>query len=206
MNADLELRPGTVDDAERYGKICYEAFTTIAKAHNFMPDFPSDEIAIGLIKSLLSHPGFYSVVAELDGQIVGSNFLDERSAIAGLGPITVDPNVQNAGVGRRLMLAALERASGKRCPGVRLLQAAYHNRSLSLYTTLGFNVREPVVTLQGPPIGEAVPGYAVRKAGESDLEGCNRVCAGVHGHDRSGELLDAIHEGGASVVEHGGRT
>ena len=108
-------------------------------------------------------------------------------------------------IGSRLMLAALERASGKRCPRVRLLQAAYHNRSLSLYTTLGFNVREPVVTLQGPPIGEAVPGYAVRKAGEGDLEACNRVCSGVHGHDRSGELLDAIHEGGASVVEHGGR-
>ena len=47
MTADVELRPGTIDDAEACGKICYEAFTTIAKAHNFPPDFPSDEIAIG---------------------------------------------------------------------------------------------------------------------------------------------------------------
>jgi hypothetical protein len=29
---------------------------------------------------LLSHPGFYSVVAELDGRVAGSNFLDERYA------------------------------------------------------------------------------------------------------------------------------
>jgi hypothetical protein len=27
----------------------------------------------------------------------------------------------------------------------------------------------------------------------------------VHGHDRSGELLDAIKQGTATVVEHGGR-
>ena len=27
----------------------------------------------------------------------------------------------------------------------------------------------------------------------------------MHGHDRSGELLDAIREGSARVVEHGGR-
>jgi hypothetical protein len=67
---DIKLRAGTAADAEVCGKICYEAFTTIAKAHNFTPDFPSDEIAIGLMKSLLSHPGFYSVVAELDGRIV----------------------------------------------------------------------------------------------------------------------------------------
>jgi len=84
---DIKLRAGTAADAEACGKICYQAFTTIAKAHNFTPDFPSEDIAIGLIKSLLSHPGFYSVVAEFDGRIVGSNFLDERSAIAGLGPV-----------------------------------------------------------------------------------------------------------------------
>jgi hypothetical protein len=46
---------------------------------------------------LLSHPGFYSVVAEMDGRIVGSNFLDERSTIAGLGPITVTPRCRTVG-------------------------------------------------------------------------------------------------------------
>ena len=75
-------------------------------------------------------PGFYSVVAELDGRVVGSNFLDERSAIAGVGPITVDPSVQDRGIGRRLMQAVLDRAAARRFAGVRLVQAAYHSRSL----------------------------------------------------------------------------
>src|SRR2546425_2480673 len=103
---------------------------------------------------MLAHPGFYGVVAERDGRIVGSNFLDERSAIAGVGPITVAPEAQDARVGRQLMDAVLDRANEKGFPGVRLLQAAYHNRSLSLYAKLGFEVREPIVTLQGAPVGE----------------------------------------------------
>ena len=88
--------------------------------------------------------------------------------------------------------------------GTRLLQAAYHNRSLSLYAKLGFDVQEAVVTLQGPPVGEQVLGFSVRTASEDDLEGMNRVCRAVHGHDRSGEIVDAIRQGSASVVEHDG--
>jgi hypothetical protein len=33
--------------------------------------------------------------------VVGSNFLWEGDAIAGVGPITVDPAAQNGSVGRR---------------------------------------------------------------------------------------------------------
>ena len=44
---------------------------------------------------MLKDPEFHSVVAEIDGRIVGSNFLDERNTIAGIGPITVDPAGQN---------------------------------------------------------------------------------------------------------------
>ena len=81
---------------------------------------------------LLSHPGFYGVVAEADGRIVGSNCLDERSVIAGIGPITVDPLAQNRGAGRKLMQAVLDRCGERNAPGVRLVQMAFHNRSLSL--------------------------------------------------------------------------
>jgi predicted N-acetyltransferase YhbS len=58
---------------------------------------------------MLGHPGFYSLMAEVDGQVVGSNFLDERSPIVGVGPITVAPEVQDDGIGRTLMDGALVR-------------------------------------------------------------------------------------------------
>jgi N-acetylglutamate synthase-like GNAT family acetyltransferase len=145
------------------------------------------------------------IVAELDGRIVGSNVLDERSTIVGLGPITVDPAVQNRTIGRQLMQAALQRVAERRAPGVRLVQAAYHTRSLALYATLGFEVREPLVTLQGHPLAVQIPGHAVRQATEADLDGCDAVCRRVHGHDRRGELREAIADGTATVVEREGR-
>ena len=202
---DVSLRPGRPEDAAACGAICYEAFKGIATQHNFPPDFPSKEVAVQLLGMLLSHPSFYAVVAELDGRIVGSNFLDERSTIAGLGPITVDPSVQNKRIGRDLMEALLDRATKRALPGVRLVQAAYHTRSLALYTKLGFVPREPLLVMQGPPIRGTIPGFAVRLAREDDLPACNAVCLHVHGVDRSGELRDAIHQGAATMVEHDGR-
>jgi predicted N-acetyltransferase YhbS len=201
----VELRAGTPQDAEACGQVCFRAFTTIATAHGYPSDFPAPEVGIGLMTMLLAQPGFYSVVAEHEGTIVGSNFLDERSTIAGVGPITVAPAVQGCGIGRLLMHDVLDRAAARGFAGVRLLQAAYNTQSLSLYARLGFQVRDVVACMQGPPIGVAIPGYHVRPATETDLAACNEVCRHVHGHDRGGELRDAITQGSAVVVEHGGR-
>lgn len=202
---NLTLRTGTPDDAPELGRICYEAFAAISSKHNFPRDFPDTDIATGLIAFLLGHPEFYSVVAERDGRILGSNFLDERSPIAGVGPITVDPSAQDRGVGRRLMQAVLDRAAERGYAGVRLVQAGYHTRSLSLYVSLGFQVREPLANMQGKVPRVTIPGRSVRAALAADLEACNRVCQRVHGHHRSGDVRDAIAAGTATVVEHDGR-
>jgi predicted N-acetyltransferase YhbS len=196
------LRPGMPADAALCGPICFEAFKTIDDEHNFPWDFPSAEVATGLLTMMLSNPGFYSVVAENNGNVVGSNFLDERGPIAGIGPITVDPASQNQTTGRQLMCAVLNRASERNAAGVRLLQSAFHNRSLCLYTKLGFDTRETISKMNGPLLGLKFPGYDVRPARATDLAACNGLCQRVHGHHRSGELDDAIKTGTARVVEH----
>jgi predicted N-acetyltransferase YhbS len=199
------LRPGRPEHAEALGQICYEAFGAIAARHNYPSDFPSVEVATGLLSEQLSHPRFHAVVAEVNGRIVGSNFLDERCAIAGVGPITVDPAVQDGGIGRRLMNAVLERAAEQKFAGVRLVQAAYHARSLALYASLGFQARKTLACMQGAPLEISMPGRRVRLAGPSDFESCNRICRSVHGHDRAGDVEDAIRAGTAVVVEFAGR-
>ena len=187
------------------GTICYEAFKTIAEQHNFPTNYPSPEAAIERMVTRLMHPGVYAVVAELDGRVVGSNFLDERSGIAGLGPITVAPAVQNHTIGRHLMQDVLDRATARHYPGVRLVLASYHARALSLYAKLGFTVRDVIARVTGAPLALHLPGYTVRPATLADLDACNQVCQYVHGHDRSGELQDAMTQGSATVVEHEGR-
>ena len=204
----VAVRRAKPEDAAVCGRICYEAFTQISTAHGFPPDFPSVEVATGVLSTLFTHPGFYCVVAEAGdqaGKILGSNCLDERSEIAGVGPITIDPAVQNMGAGRALMEAVLTRSAERGSRGTRLLQAAFHNRSLSLYTKLGFDTREPISTMQGPPIKAVAPGFSVRAARLPDLEACDRLCLRVHGHDRSGEMRNAIEQGTAVVAERDGR-
>ena len=109
-------------------------------------------------------------MAEQDGRIVGSNFLDERNPIAGLGPITVDPAAQDKSIGHRLMNDAHQRAAQQKFLGVRLVQSAFHNRSLSLYAKLGYDVREPLACMQGAISTHAIAGYIDRPATESDLD------------------------------------
>jgi GNAT superfamily N-acetyltransferase len=200
----VQIRRAQPEDAACCGQICYDAFCAINAEHNFPPDFPSVDVAQGVLSSAFSHPQFYCIVAECGGRIVGSNCMDERSAIAGIGPITVDPGTQNQRIGRLLMEAMLDRCRERNAPGVRLVQAAFHNRSLSLYTKLGFDTREPLSCLQGPPIRKPVDGCRVRPATPADAPECNAICRLIHGHDRAGELADAIGDS-AVVVERNGK-
>ena len=197
----ITIRRAKPEDAEVCGRVCFDAFYGISTKHGFPPDHPSPDVAVGLLSMMFSHPGFYCVVAEAGRRMVGSNCLDERSAIAGLGPITVDPSIQDRGVGRKLMEAVLVRARERKFPGVRLLQSAFHNRSLALYSRLGFDAREPVSVMRGPPLRKQIQGCSVRPARASDVENCNRLCMQVHGHDRAGELAEAMKSGTAVVVE-----
>jgi predicted N-acetyltransferase YhbS len=203
--AAVSIRVATKDDAVICGKICFDAFNAISTAHGFPPDLPVPEAGVAVISALFSTPGFYCVVAEVGGRIVGSNCLDERAVIHGVGPITIDPSAQNLGAGRKLMRDVLDRSRQRGAVGVRLVQAAFHNRSLSLYASLGFDIREPLSCMQGRTQQRSVAGCAVRKAQVADLESCNALSHRVHGFDRGADLADALERGTASVVERGGQ-
>jgi predicted N-acetyltransferase YhbS len=202
----IVIRRGQVEDAARCTSIFYEAFKANAEQHNFPNEIaPTDGGTVSSWSKRFTHPGYYGVVAELDGRIVGSNFLNERDPIAGIGPLTVDPAIQDNRVGRRLMEAVLTRSVEQHHPGVRLVQAAYNLRSLVLYTKLGFEVREMLASMQGQPLQLQIPGHNVRPATKTDLDFCNHLCKRVHGHERGAELLDAIEQDTATVVERENR-
>ena len=196
---DLHIRDADPGDAEACGRIFYDAFAAIAHRHAFPVEPDSPEFTAFHANLMLSLDGIACVVAERDGTVVGSGFADLRGPIAGIGPVSVDPADQDAGTGRRLMAALLERSRG--AAGVRLVQTAYHVRSLALYAKLGFAVREPLSVLQGAPLRRSIPGLGVRPARADDVPVCDALCCRVHGHDRSGELQDAISAGTARVVE-----
>ncbi|MCW3063076.1 MAG: sortase-like acyltransferase [Solirubrobacterales bacterium] len=196
----LVVRPATHEDAESCARIFYEAFESLATRHGFPIEPGSPDFTRFHVGAMLANDGIAGVVAERDGEVLGSAFVDERSAIAGIGPVTVDPAVQDDGVGRALMEALRHRERERGVAGVRLVQTAYHYRSLALYTKLGFVVREPLSVLQGTPPSLSLPGLGVRPAREDDVAACAELCARVHGHDRTDEVRAAVAAGTARVV------
>src|SRR5262249_58730573 len=103
--APVAIRRATPADIEPCAQICYEAFAAVNAQHNFPPDFPGPDVAKQVMAMMFAHPGFYCVLAEQNGRIIGSNCLDERTSIAGVGPITVGPMSQNVGARRQPSLA-----------------------------------------------------------------------------------------------------
>jgi len=177
-------------DGDECARIVYEAFGRLHDFHRFPRDFPTLEAAGQLTSNFIAHPAIWGVVAEAEGRIVGSNFLDERGTITGVGPITVDPEAQGHGVGRRLMEAVKDRGAGAR--GIRLFQDSFNMQSLSLYASLGFEVKEPAVVISGRPRSGPAAGIEVRPLAEGDLEECASLCLTVHGFERTNELRDAV--------------
>jgi predicted N-acetyltransferase YhbS len=201
----VELRPIEPTDRDEVARIVFEAFAAIHDHHRFARDFPTLDAARQLTTNFIAHPSIHGVVAELDGGIVGSNFLDERGPVNGVGPITVDPRAQGRGVGRALMRAVLDR--GADAMGIRLLQDAFNTGSLSLYASLGFEVAEPIALMSGRPRSTGVDGIDVRPLERRDLVEAERLHRRVHGFERTAELEDALALPGLSptVAIRGGR-
>lgn len=200
---NIKIRPVTVADAEICGQIGYQAFCGIADRHNFPHDFAAVEQAHGFAQMLVNTPSIYGIVAEKDGEIVGSNFLWEQNEIAGVGPITVNPDGQAKGVGRILMQNVIER--GQKAKGIRLVQDAFNTASMSLYTALGFNIVEPLVVMSGVVEGDLPENVEVRPVAEADYDACDELCAKVHGFSRGEELRMTAQMMSAFVVERDGK-
>jgi predicted N-acetyltransferase YhbS len=200
---ELVVRPIRPADAGDAARIVHAAFAGIHDHHRFPRDFPTPDAAAGLVGAFVAHPGIWGVVAERNGRVVGSNFLDERGEVRGVGPITVDPDAQERGVGRALMETVLERSTG--AAGVRLLQDAFNTRSMALYAALGFEITDPVALMAGRPSGIVPAGHSVRALTVEDLPAAAELSLRVHGYERTADLADALGAGGATAVLRDGK-
>ena len=83
-------RPGTREDAAVCGIIGFEAFKSISSQHNFHGIFLPPRLRQPWLRQCVPNPGFYCVVAELDGRVVAGNFLEEPNSVSDVEPISVD--------------------------------------------------------------------------------------------------------------------
>ena len=197
------LRRAVPADADACAGVIYRAFCGVADRYGFPHDFSSEDAVRHFSGMLTGHPGVYGTVAEDAGRVVGCCFLDERDAVKSVRPIVVEPGYQSRGIGRRLMQPVIDR--GADAPSVRLVQDAFNVVSFSLYTSLGFDAKEPLALLMGKVAGQLPPQVIGRPLQESDLHGCADLCRRAHGFERTNQLRDSLKMFSPHVLLREGR-
>ena len=200
---NVALRRATASDIDACARINYEAFKGVSDRHQFPTDFPTQEFATEVTGLLIESPFFFDVVAESGGAVVGCGFMDERNPIRGIGPVSVDRTFQGKGTGRQIMKALLER--GKEAPGIRLVQESFNMASLSLYVSVGFEVKEPLLLVEGKFRSQPRYGHQVRPLKSQDVGECAVLCQKLYGCDRTNEIESALNQLSPLVATKQGR-
>lgn len=191
------------EQASDIGALLHSSFSRVQIRHGFQSDFDSIDTATQFTASMIDDPLCYAIVAMQDQRIVGVNFLSEGDPIRGVGPIAVSPDIDGAGLGRRLMHNVIERAGD--AAGVRLLQDTFNLKSLALYTTIGFRAREPYVVLKGRLEGAPKPDRIVRRMDPRDLPSIAALSSELTGFPRGTDVRRSLSSGSPYVVEYNNR-
>ena len=194
----IRLVPAEPQHVSELGSICFESFREIHDQACVTRDFPTVDIARQVLGMLVQRDDFYSVSALDDGRLVGSNFLSLMDPVAGVGPITVDPSAQSQGIGRTLMQDVIDYAHRNNIEQVRLMQDSFNVASLSLYASLGFDVKLPVAFMQAAPLAEA--DNSVRPITEPDLPAIEELSERIYKNSRRNEVAAAAPYGFAALL------
>jgi GNAT superfamily N-acetyltransferase len=189
ITMSIEIIPVRPPHLPLLADICYRAFGQLHDRHRTPKDFENPDVATAVLKMMMENDSVAGFAAQIDGRIVGSNFINFIDAVAGVGPITVDPDCQARGAGRALMQAVLDESSRRGVNQVRLLQEAINTTSLSLYTSLGFAWRDSVAIMQP---GGAQLDAAIRPMSENDLDAVDALSTSQYGASRHNEVRAAL--------------
>jgi predicted N-acetyltransferase YhbS len=198
----IELRRARAEDVPELGRICYEAFKDIADRHGFPTDFQSVEFAQQVVGMLVANEDVYGVGAFEGGLPRGSNFLELWDDVAGIGPVSVDVQSQGGGIGRTTMRHVIDHARSQGFAMVRLCQDSFNMRSLALYASLGFDVKEPLAYLALAGAGRI--DAALRPATPDDVPALDELCREIYRVSRRNEIETLIRLGfPAFVIDRG---
>jgi len=199
----IELRQVRAEDVPELGRICCEAFKDISESHGFETDFPSIEFGQQVVGMLTAQEDVYGVAA-FDGDAPkGSNFLELWDEVAGIGPVSVDVSSQGDGIGRKTMENVVAHARERGFQQVRLCQDSFNMRSLALYASVGFVVKEPLSFMALATTN--TPDATFRPATVGDLDAMDELCRSIHGFSRRNETERLMSFGfPAFVVDNGG--
>jgi predicted N-acetyltransferase YhbS len=181
---DLLIRPLRAADLPAADAIRRLAFGTFLG----LPDPMSFEGDASPVRTRYLADPAGSFAAEVDGELVGTNFAVNWGSVGFFGPLSVHPDFWNRGIAQRLVEEALQAFAGRGTRHVGFFTFAHSPKHLALYQKFGFWPRF-LTAIMAKSVGSVAPpaGWSAY----SDLPaGKQRACL-----DECRELADAVHRG-----------
>jgi len=121
--------------------------------------------------------------AELDGELVGSNFATRWGSVGFFGPLSVRPDLWDQGIGQRLMAPVMACFDTWGVQHAGLFTFAHSPKHVGLYQRYGFWPRFLTTVMSKPVTPDTIPGPWSRYAELSEPEQavCLRACRAVTG-------------------------
>ncbi|MGN6473138.1 MAG: GNAT family N-acetyltransferase [Mycobacteriales bacterium] len=173
---EVAIRPMTQADVEAAVRVQMDAFADLDRRFGEEPTTFTDTV---LARSTARHRHFVdndadgSWVATLDDRVVGVALALRRDDLWGLSLLNVDPTAQSAGIGRRLLDAALTYAEG--CARAVILSSP-DARAIRAYGTSGLDLYPQVKASGVPELGLRPPqDRAVRDGTAEDRDFADEV-------------------------------
>jgi hypothetical protein len=201
----LDIRPPTLADVDAVAVQMCDAFDGFNHSVGLSNEFTSLAFGVWVVKMCTQYEQGLIAVRKSDGAIMGSVFVDETDVIGGAvgcGPWSAKWGALGSGVGRELVTRIVSQSLRHGAKSMRLIQIAANNASFSLYSSLGFDVREPVMAWKGllrPDFIEqeiakgAALGFSVRPMRFQDVQACDVLCKDCNGISRAGEMSGSFH-------------
>ena len=126
--------------------------------------------------------------AEINNEVVGSNFVTNWGSVAFFGPLTIHPDLWDRGVGKRLMEPILECFDKWKTKQVSLFTFAHSQKHIGLYQKFGFYPRF-LTAIMSKPV--ELTGRTSIWTKFSDVSASEQTII----LDACRELTDAIYEG-----------
>lgn len=190
------LREDELAEADRIFRLAFGTFVGLPDPLTFAGDadwtrtrFRSDPAA--------------AFAAELDGRLAGSNFATAWGSVGFFGPLSVRPDLWNAGVAKRLLDPTMALLDARGCRLQGLFTFAQSAKHVSLYQRWGFWPRFLVVVMARPPAGAPAPSAWARYSdvGDAVLPAVCALTGAVYdGFDLTAEIRGVHAQGLGDTV------
>src|SRR5229473_2578943 len=178
------IRPLTEADLPAARRIARTAFGTFLGA----PDPENFWADRDLVYGRFAAEHVESFAAELDGELVGSNFVTSWGSVGFFGPLTVHPDQQGRGIAKDLVEAVSAQLDAWGTSHAGLFTFPQSPLHIALYGKFGFHARFLTAIMAAPAQsgGNAASGTRYSALSESEREAAEKACR---------ELTEEIYEG-----------